>query len=135
MERDVKTERPKQINVGFTWHTETIGESSHPAYQMQDSSGYSVTNFPLNNIINLEDTLVDGQPTENCKNKKKEYTTPNTICNGTQDTDRCIYANQSTDGAIIYANDIHSIAKTNIGIRDIAAKSMKKFIPIRRTLK
>ena len=124
----------KTKKVGFTWHTKTTGESSHPAYQMQDS-GYSVTNFPSNNIINLEDTLVDGQPTKNCKNKKKGYTPPNTICNGMQDTDRCIYANQSTDSALTYANDIRSIAKTNISIRDIAPKSVKKFIPIGRTLK
>ena len=43
----------------------------------------------------------------------------------------CIDANQSTDSALRYANYIHSKAKTNIGICDIAPK----FLPVGRTLK
>ena len=41
-----------------------------------------------------------------------------------QDTDKCVDANWSTDGALRYANDIRS-----------KAKSMRKFIPIGKTLK
>ena len=42
-------------------------------------------------------------------------------------------ANRSTDGALRYANDTRSKATTNIGLRNIAAKSAKKFIPIGET--
>ena len=59
--------------------------------------------------------------------KYKGYTPPNAICKGTKDTDRCIDTNWSTDGALRYANDI--------GIQNIAPKSVQKFIPVGEMIK
>ena len=54
---------------------DSLGISNHPPFQMQDLD-YSVTNVPSSDIINLEDTLVDKQLTNNWKESIKDIPLP-----------------------------------------------------------